>query len=394
VRHSAVRLSPPAAVLAVLAAALALAGASQARVSGSGARHPLRAVAHADVIPNDPGTLAVPGGWTSLQWNFDGTFGVDAPGAWDNLIVAGFPGGEGVTVAVVDTGVAYETRYPYLRSPDFGATRFVPGYDFIGDDPDPFDLNGHGTHVASTIAEETDNAIGVTGLAYGVRIMPVRVLNRYGAGSVTSVARGIRFAADHGAAVINLSLSFSLRATARDIPEVIDALSYANERGSVVVASAGNSGASMIPFPARVGSVLAVGATTEHGCVASFSNFGADLDLVAPGGGSDARVTHDRNCRAGRRGRSIYQMTFRPPSVTNFGIRGLTGTSMAAPHVSATAALVIASGVLGADASPARVAERLTQTARDLGAPGYGIRYGWGLVNAAAATTAPAAPSS
>jgi serine protease len=393
VRHSPIRLRRAAAVLSVLAAALALAGTSQARVAGSGARHPSRPVAHADVIPNDPGRLAVPGGWAGLQWNFDGHFGVDAPAAWDNLIAAGFPGGAGVTVAVVDTGVAYETRYPYERSPDLGETRFVPGYDFVGDDPDPFDLNGHGTHVASTIAEETDNAIGVTGLAYGVRIMPVRVLNGYGAGSVRSVASGIRFAADHGAAVINLSLSFGLRTRPDEIPEVVEALSYANERGSVVVASAGNSGAPMIPYPARVSSVLAVGATTEHGCVASFSNVGADLDLVAPGGGSDARVPRDRNCRAGRRGRSIYQMTFRPPSVTNFGLRGFTGTSMAAPHVSATAALVVASGVLGTDASPARVAERLKQTARDLGAPGYGFRYGWGLVNAAAATAALTSPS-
>jgi serine protease len=393
VRHSPIRLKRAAAVLSVLAAALALAGTSQAKVAGSGTGHRLRPVAHADVIPNDPGRLAVPGGWAGLQWNFDGHFGVDAPAAWDNLIAAGFPGGAGITVAVVDTGVAYETRYPYERSPDLGETRFVPGYDFVGDDPDPFDLNGHGTHVASTIAEETDNAIGVTGLAYGVRIMPVRVLNRYGAGSLSSVANGIRFAADNGAAVINLSLSFGLRTMASDIAEVIDALSYANERGSIVVASAGNSGASILPYPARVSSVLAVGATTEHGCVAGYSNVGRDLDLVAPGGGSDARVPGVSHCRAGRRGRSIYQMTFRPPSVTNFGLRGFTGTSMAAPHVSATAALVVASGVLGTDASPARVAERLKQTARDLGAPGFGFRYGWGLVNAAAATAAPAAPS-
>ena len=388
-RHSSSRLRRAAAALAVLAAALSLGGAGQRSVTRGAKPGPL---AHADVIPNDPGTLARAGGWASLQWNFDGPFGVDAPGAWDNLISAGSPGGEGVTVAVVDTGVAYDTRAPYRRSPDLSAGRFVPGYDFIGGDPYPSDLNGHGTHVASTIAEDTDNALGVTGLAYGVRIMPVRVLNRFGAGSASSVSKGIRFAVDHGAAVINLSFSFPLGTRARDIPEVIQALSYANERGTVVVASAGNSGASVLPYPARVPSVLAVGATTEHGCVARYSNAGADLDLVAPGGGADASVPGDPHCRPGYQGRSIYQMTFRPPAIRSFGIRGMAGTSMAAPHVSATAGLVIASGVLGTDASPARVAERLEQTARDLGAPGYGVRYGWGLVNAAAATDASIAP--
>ena len=362
-------------------------------VRGGGSRRRPEAQAHADFIPDDPGATVQAGGWTTLQWNFTSPFGVGAEAAWDNLIAAGFPGGDGVTVAVVDTGVAYADRPPYRRSPDLSATRFVPGYDFVGLDPDPFDLNGHGTHVASTIAEETNNAVGVTGLAYGVRIMPVRVLNRNGAGSATTVARGIRFAADHGADVINLSLSFDLRTTAQQIPRVIEALDYAYARGSLVVASAGNRASSVLPYPARRPSVLAVGATTEYGCTASFSNYGSGLDLVAPGGGTDARLPGDVNCRAGRRGRAIYQMTFRPPALTRFALRGISGTSMAAPHVSATAALVIASGVLGPDPTPEAIAERLALTARDLGVPGYDKRYGSGLLDAAAATTAsPPAP--
>jgi serine protease len=348
--------------------------------------------AHADFLPDDPGIAHRPGGWADLQWNFTGPYGVDALGAWDNLTTAGAPGGDGVTVAVVDTGVAYANRYPYRRSPDLRTTRFVPGYDFVGGDPYPFDLNGHGTHVASTIAEETNNAVGLTGLAYGVQIMPVRVLNRYGAGSAGSVARGVRFAADHGADVINLSFSFDPSTSSRQIPQVVQALDYAHEQGSVVVASAGNSSRALLPLPASWRNVLAVGATTEFGCKARYSNFGTDLDLVAPGGGTDTGYAGDPNCRAGRRGRSIFQITFRPPSVTNFGIRGFVGTSMAAPHVSATAAAVIASGVLGVDRSPERVAERLLQTARDLGTPGSDTRYGWGLVNAGAATAAPAQP--
>jgi serine protease len=393
VRHATARLINGIVLLAILAvAALVLFRSCTGGVAEEAApRSGPEVYAHADFIPDDPGTTAVAGHWADLQWNFAGPTGIDAPAAWDNLIAAGLPGGEGVTVAVVDTGVAYANRYPYRKSPDLSATQFVAGYDFIGGDRYPFDLNGHGTHVASTIAEQTNNEVALTGLAYGVRVMPVRVLNRYGAGTATTVARGIRFAADHGAQVINLSLSFDWRTTPRQIPQVLQALDYARDHGSLVVGSAGNSARSAIAYPARWQSVLSVGATTEYGCAASFSNFGTDLDLVAPGGGTDALLTGDPNCRGGRRGRSIYQMTFRPPSLASFGLRGFSGTSMAAPHVSATAALVLASGVLGADSSPARIAERLSQTARDLGSTGYDKHYGWGLVNAAAAT-APVPP--
>jgi serine protease len=393
VRHSAGRLINTLVLLALLLfATVLLAQACAARVSEGSSEAVEEVLARADFIPNDPGIARQPGGWAALQWNFAGANGVNAPAAWDNLEAAGAPGASGVIVAVVDTGVAYANRSPYRRSPDFGPTQFVPGYDFIGGDRYPHDLHGHGTHVASTIAEQTDNAVGVTGLAYGVQIMPVRVLNRFGVGTVTSVARGIRFAADHGANVINLSLSFAAQTTRRQIAPVLEALDHAHERGSLVVASAGNDARPLVAYPARWQNVLAVGATTEHACKANFSNFGAELDLVAPGGGSDTNVLGDDNCDPRRRGRSIFQITFRPPSVRNFGLRGFTGTSMAAPHVSAAAAAVIASGVLGDDRSPARVVERLLQTARDLGEPGVDGIYGAGLVDAAAATAAEPPP--
>ena len=373
----------------VLLAAAALTKSCSSRLSDERGEAAPEPVAHVDFVPDDPGVTGTPGGWQSLQWNFAGPNGVNAPVAWDNLLAAGAPGGHGAIVAVLDTGVAYANRSPFRRSPDLVSTRFVPGYDFVGGDPYPFDLHGHGTHVSSTIAEETNNRLGVTGLAHGVRIMPVRVLNRYGSGTATGVARGIRFAADHGADVINMSLSFALRTTPRQIPQVLAALDYAHDRGVVVVGSAGNSSRAQVAYPARWRNVVAVGATTEHGCKASFANFGQDLDLVAPGGGSDARLPGDPNCVAGRRGRSIFQITFRPPSVTNFGLRGFNGTSMAAPHVAATAAAVIASGVLGPDPLPELVVEQLARTARDLGAPGRDDAYGLGLVDAAAATAAP-----
>jgi serine protease len=137
--------------------------------------------------------------------------------------------------------------------------------------------------------------------------------------------------------------------------------------------------------------VLSVGAVTEHGCQARYSNGGAALDLVAPGGGRDAAVAGDPNCRpAEPRGRDIRAMTF-TAGVRHFGLPpGYFGTSMAAPHVSATAALVIASGVLGAAPAPEALEAHLETTARDLGRPGPDQRYGAGLVDAAAATAPPA----
>ena len=150
-------------------------------------------IAHASGwIPPDPGRAGVAGGWQALQWNFDGPFGVNAPDAWTNLIDAGRGGGRGVTVAVLDTGIAYESYRRYRRSPDFSASDFVRGYDFVDNDHHPNDENGHGTHVAGTIGERTGNDIGVTGLAYGAKLMPVRVLDSLGSGDSVTISAGIR----------------------------------------------------------------------------------------------------------------------------------------------------------------------------------------------------------
>src|SRR4051794_24215986 len=321
------------------------------------------ATASSGWIPQDPGRSHRRAGWRRLQWNFLPGTGVDAPDAWQHLLAAGRPGGKGVVVAVVDSGVAYENRGRFRRSPDFRRARFVPGHDFVDDDRRPDDENGHGTHVAGTIAETTDNDIGVTGLAFRAKIMPVRVLDARGDGNAATIARGIRWAADHGAQVINLSFEFSPSLTRFDIPDVISALRHAHRKGVLVIGAAGNGKAS-ITYPARSSLVLSVGATTEDGCLANYSNTGSRLDIVAPGGGNDAKLPQ-ANCNPNAFGPPIYQMTF-TTSVRRFGLPdGYFGTSMSAPHVTASAALVIASGVVGLKPTPEAVAARLERTATD-----------------------------
>jgi serine protease len=341
-------------------------------------------------VPNDPGRGTAPGGWASVQWNFTGPFSVNAPDAWQNAMNAGAPGGRGVVVAVLDTGVAYSRRGKFRKSPDLSGTRFIKGYDFVSHDDYANDRNGHGTHVASTIAEATNNAVGLTGLAYGATIMPVRVLDDHGEGDASDIAAGVRFAVRHGAQVINLSLEFSTDVTASEIPELVDALAYAHRRGVFLVGASGNEAHRSVAYPARARYVVSVGATTEHGCLSDFSNQGSGLDISAPGGGADAVIDDDPNCHpAERPGRDIYQVTLQGSAKNRrFGIPGgYEGTSMAAPHVAAAAALVIATKVIGAHPTPGAIEQRLKETARDLGAPGPDTRYGAGLLDAAAATS-------
>jgi serine protease len=340
--------------------------------------------------PNDPGR-AGPGGWTALQWNFlDSPAGARIQGAWDNAIAAGDPGGGGVVVAVLDTGVAYRTTrdHLYVKAADLNRKRFVRGHDFVRSNSQPYDRNGHGTFVAGTIAQATNNNLGVTGIAYKARIMPVRVLDFEGKGDVATIASGIRFAVRNHAKVVNMSFEFDIGLTASQIPDVISAIRYAHRKGAVLVAASGNAEDTRVAYPALAGHVIAVGATTEHACLAEYSNSGLGLDLVAPGGGADAAIPGDPSCKPfDQSGRDIFQYTFAGSGFRRFGLPfGYEGTSMAVPHVSGTIALMIGARVLGPNPTPEAVEQRLETTARNLGPPGYDTTYGFGLLDAAAAT--------
>jgi len=345
--------------------------------------------------PNDPGRGGV-AGWTGVQWNFlDTPSGARIQGAWDAAIRAGKPGGEGIVIAVLDTGVAYRSSPDgrYQKTPDLSRSRFVRGHDFVRGNALPYDRNGHGTFIAGTIAQSTNNGLGVTGIAYKSRIMPVRVLDFEGKGDVATIASGIRYAVRRGAKIVNMSFEFDIGLTASQIPDVIAAIRYAHRKGSVLVAASGNAEDTRVAYPALAHNVIAVGATTEHGCLAEYSNTGQGLDLVAPGGGADAALPGEPACKPFEGGgRDIFQYTFLGAGFRRFGLPfGYEGTSMAVPHVSGTIALMLSTGVLGEDPSPATIEQRLESTARDLGTPGYDTNYGAGLLDATAAATAVAA---
>ncbi len=345
--------------------------------------------------PDDPGAAGVAQGWTRMQWNFLQGTGVNAPGAWANLLAVHRAGARGVVIAILDTGVAYRNWHRFRKSPDFTWTHFVDPYDFVAGNHYPLDREGHGTFVAGTIAESTNNGVGLTGLAYNASIMPVRVLDKNGWGDAATISQGIRYATLHGAQIINLSLEFDPSVTAGEIPTILSAIRFAHRHGVVVVAASGNEGSRRIAYPARAPAVISVGATTIDRCLAYYSNGGLRLNLVAPGGGDDADIPNDPNCHPDRNLPDIAQMTFgNPIHPARFGYPGgWYGTSMAAPHVAAVAAMVIASGVLGRHPSPDRILARLEATAVPLGGAKPNPDYGYGLVDAGAAT-APAPPPS
>jgi serine protease len=356
--------------------------------------------------PNDP--------FYALQWNLPA---LELERAWDIN-----PGASpSVIVAVVDSGVAYtNTSLRYLQfnpqsidgvdfpalgtvdiafaaAPDLGAAdRFVSPYDFIWDDPQPVDMHGHGTHIAGTIGQTTNNSMGVAGVAFNVKLMPVKVIDGFWDeyfespffGTDDTVARGVRYAADNGAKVINMSIG-------RDgppAPVVRAAIEYAVSKGAFVAIASGNEFLDGNPTPRfaefaqEIKGAVSVGAIGADRQRAVYSNTGPYLELVAPGG----------DFTRGGVSSMILQQTydfdftdtflngaggFRPPRFDVFAYLYAEGTSMATAHVSGLAAMLYQQGIT----KPSAIEAVMKRSATDLGPQGRDDQYGHGLINARAA---------
>ena len=311
--------------------------------------------------PNDP--------FFRYQWNFSA---VQMETAWN------INQGSGVTVAVLDTGVAYEDYNEFRRAPDLAGTRFTAGYDYVNNDTHPNDDQGHGTHVAGTIAQTTNNGVGTSGIAYRANIMPIKVLDRNGQGGYDNIIKGINYAVFNGAKVINLSLAGNSPSRALE-----EAINDAKSRGVTIVAATGNSGGA-IGYPAIYANAIAVGAIRFDQTRARYSNFGPQIDLVAPGGDNNIDQNGDSF------GDGIVQQTFKAGEINNFRYLFFEGTSMAAPHVSGVIALMLSARP---SMSPSQIESVLKDTAKDLGRAGFDEQTGFGLVQAANALGGGVPPS-
>jgi serine protease len=296
------------------------------------------------------------------QWHLDQ---IGMPEAWK------LADGNGITVAVLDTGVAYENYENFHQVPDLAGITFVDGYNFVDNNTHADDDHGHGTHVTGTIAQATNNGIGVAGIAHNVKIMPLKVLSGSGSGSVAGIADAIRYAADHGAKVINMSLGGAF--PSRVLKKAVE---YAHDKGVVVVCAAGNESRGKVGYPAAYPGAIAVAATQFDESTTFYSNYGKDIDVAAPGG--NTRV--DQNGDGMPDG--VLQNTIATQDPTKDDYYGYMGTSMASPHVAGVAALIVGEGVTDPDA----VETILKDTSRKPANQAYvRDRYGAGIIDAPAA---------
>jgi serine protease len=354
--------------------------------------------------PNDP--------LYSRQWNLSS---LNMPGAWD----IGGGGSSELIVAVVDTGVTVvppqnlnartwngtaivTTAAPVAPSPDFNTSRFVSPRDFTGPSPTSFvvDTEGHGTHVAGTLAEESNNSLGLAGMAYNARIMPVKVCMSdwdvqfamsaagvpgfadFGSGgcATSDIIAGIRYAADNGAKVINFSIGGPQASQAER-----DAFVYAVSRGAFVAISNGNEflEGNAVSYPAgfapQINGAMSVAATSMTRGHASYSSTGPHTEISAPGGDFRDGGPTGQIWQFSLNDDASFEVLF--PRFDRYVPVNAQGTSMASPHVAGAAALLWSRGIR----NPATIETLLRQTAADLGAAGKDNTFGYGLVQPRAA---------
>jgi thermitase len=292
---------------------------------------------HALDVPNDPNL--------SQQWAITK---IKLPAAWNWT-----HGDPSVVIAILDTGADFS--HPDLQG------KFTPGYDFVNNDSIPDDDHGHGTHVSGITAANTNNGIGIAGVCRECQLMPVKVLSSSGSGTHAAIAQGITWAADHGARVINMSLGgFYSSQTLQQ------AITYAWNRGLVIVAAAGNENTNSPSYPAAYPEVIGVAATDSSDNRASFSNYGSYVSVAAPGVGILSTV------RGG-------------------GYQSWSGTSMASPHVAGLAGLLFSQDPSRSNATVRQIIE---QSADDLGSPGRDDYFGYGRINAERALGGSSVPTS
>jgi serine protease len=355
-------------------------------------------------VPNDPSY--------PRQWNFDL---INMPLAWD---ISGTRS-SGVTVAVIDSGVTVVSEaqlfplwtgsriasfnIPFRQNPDIAAARFGLSRDFVFWTGPVLDMVGHGTHVAGTVLQETNNALGLAGIASHARLMPLKACVGYWELQIVTSARGIpgfvnpnesggcpaaavvsaiRYAADNGAKIINLSFG-----SPGASPALLDALQYAVQRGVFIAMAMGNEFETGNPteYPAayapQVNGAMSVGAVNRSRRRASYSNTGSHIEVVAPGGDVRDGGLSGLVYQAGLFDPDFDPATVVIPRFDRYYDQPNEGTSMAAPHVAGLAALLLAQGIT----NPAAIEAAIKRFSVDLGPPGHDVEYGHGLIDARAA---------
>jgi serine protease len=303
------------------------------------------AYAYATAVPNDPY-------YSPYQWHMT-RIGMET--VWDLTT-----GSSSVIVAVIDTGIDQSME-------DLAQTTFTSGYDFINNDNDPTDDEGHGTHVCGTIAQSTNNNLGTVGIVYNSTIMPVKVLGADGTGSYDAIADGIYYAVDNGAKVLNLSLGGY-----GSLSVLENAVNYAWNNGAIIMCAAGNDNTSQTHYPSAYTNAMGITATNYLDEKADYSNYGSYVDITAPGGDGN-----DNNGDGYMDG--VLQNTF---SGTNEGYYFMYGTSMATPHVAGIAAAMFS---VNPSITNTEVRNILETTADDIGAAGWDQYFGHGLLDGAEA---------